>query len=464
MDSVGFLRKVASRMIRMVHPGRRKWAEHRKALVALSERPESEIRERISRFSVAEIRAALADDSWLANYLVNFRELVDGTKVLSSYPWNVSLPIVDFCNASCTFCTSWLRGERWLELEELERFRPVLAHARLLGLAGHGEPLIHPQFDELARLMAGMVDPRCSTYLITNGAHLLRRLDALRTIPVCTYNVSLNAMTPDTHHEVMALGKDTLARILEGIRTLIAIRDREDPRIIVNISLVVVKQNVHEVARFVELGNEMGVNNIYVRTLMPVNGFPAGLNYHSLPPYLHPDFARHREEAQKAIAASRVHVLSSLETWDTPIFPPELEPRILLDPPRYVPRGQARADKEAAHDYKEHNPVATPGDAGGRPRPGPLPESERGPLPNPYNRTTPFHCAFVYQNLILSDFSFRLFPCCYLPREIPGFDFCFYDGTVDFMEVWNCPAMVELRRRLIEGPLFSYCLKCPPKM
>jgi hypothetical protein len=30
-----------------------------------------------------------------------------------------------------------------------------------------------------------------------------------------------------------------------------------------------------------------------------------------------------------------------------------------------------------------------------------------------------------------------------------------------FEEVWNCPAMVAVRRRLHEGPLLPACRKCP---
>lgn len=51
-------------------------------------------------------------------------------------------------------------------------------------------------------------------------------------------------------------------------------------------------------------------------------------------------------------------------------------------------------------------------------------------------------------------------PCCYL-NAVPGYEKVFYDGEGDFFEAWNSPGMVELRRRLKEGPLFNMCTKCP---
>ncbi len=54
----------------------------------------------------------------------------------------------------------------------------------------------------------------------------------------------------------------------------------------ISISLVITAQNVHELAQFVELGNELGVNIIQLKTLAAGQfGSVAGLNYHTLPPY-----------------------------------------------------------------------------------------------------------------------------------------------------------------------------------
>jgi hypothetical protein len=70
----------------------------------------------------------------------------------------------------------------------------------------------------------------------------------------------------------------------------------------------------------------------------------------------------------------------------------------------------------------------------------------------------PFACRAPYGYLYLNDFSFNLSPCCYL-TNVPGAEPAIFDGT--FMTAWNSEALVTLRRRLRDGPLFNMCTKCP---
>src|SRR5262245_11385777 len=52
------------------------------------------------------IEREYADDPFFRNYCLNLWEYVHGVDVLTTYPWNVALPLADLCNARCTFCTS----------------------------------------------------------------------------------------------------------------------------------------------------------------------------------------------------------------------------------------------------------------------------------------------------------------------------------------------------------------------
>jgi hypothetical protein len=79
---------------------------------------------------------------------------------------------------------------------------------------------------------------------------------------------------------------------------------------------------------------------------------------------------------------------------------------------------------------------------------------------NPYGRTAHYRCAFVYHDFIVNDFNMRLIPCCYM-SQVPGFEVVRFDGKRPFLEYWNSPAFVMLRRRLKEGPLYGACRKCP---
>jgi hypothetical protein len=79
---------------------------------------------------------------------------------------------------------------------------------------------------------------------------------------------------------------------------------------------------------------------------------------------------------------------------------------------------------------------------------------------NPYAREARFACKAVYHNLYIHELFFRIAPCCFMVR-VPGFEEARFGGDMTFMQAWNSPAMVELRHRLAEGPLFGPCRRCP---
>lgn len=408
----------------------------------------------VAKYTREELRAMFADDPWRANYLVNIREFLSGESVLTTYPWNISIPVADICNARCPFCTSWFQGTRCLLLEEVDRFAMVLRHAKLVCLGGHGEPLVHPQFEELGHRLTELLDPRSEAYIITNGLLLDRTMDILVRFNK-GFNISLNAATAATHHEVMQLGANALPRIVEATRRLVHLRDTEDSRIDISLSFVVIQQNVHELAPYIALGNELRVNRLYVRTLAPQAGLGAGLNYHVLPPYLHPDFEAHVAAGQAAAASSTVPIIGDFASLRMPVFPADVERTIRETPPPVIPISQIIRDQSLRPSPKAERVLLK-----GRPLP-PSSDAPPDPMENIYNRSARYTCNAPYQNLYLNDFDFRLTPCCYM-TQVPGFEKTYYDGTFDFFEVWNSPAMVELRTRLRAGPLLGPCLRCPP--
>jgi MoaA/NifB/PqqE/SkfB family radical SAM enzyme len=411
----------------------------------------------VESFSKEELQEFFKDDPWFVNYILNIWEYVHGETELTTYPWTICIPISDNCNATCPFCNSWIRGTRQLDLNESENFLPLLQHAKLLGLAGHGEPLMHPEFEIIARRINEAVDPRCVIYLVTNGILLERHLDLLIDINVRTFNISINASTPETYEKIMGVKKNVFDRIISCIERLVAIRETSEKKDFptVNISMVVINQNIHEAASFVELGNQLKVNNIHLNTLMPQSRPVDGLNYHTLPAYLNPRFSEYQQEAIKAISSSGSNVIGSPEAWATPIFPLQLEELFKKHPPHIHSTHEVRKNRAR---YLEEIPKITKGH--------PLPKTDRPPEieetmdENPYGRTPRYKCRDIYYNLNLNDFLFQLNPCCYM-WDIPGFEPIIYNGGYDFFEAWNSPAMVELRSRLKDGPLYSYCKRCP---
>ena len=59
-----------------------------------------------------DLDEAFSHDPWMYNFLLSIWEFARGKTHLTSYPWNITLPIADVCNARCEFCTSWLEARK----------------------------------------------------------------------------------------------------------------------------------------------------------------------------------------------------------------------------------------------------------------------------------------------------------------------------------------------------------------
>ena len=79
---------------------------------------DSKIVDQIVHISPEEIKDLLRYDPWLKNIMMNYWEFAVGQTILTTYPWDVCIPICDACNARCTFCTSWLEGKEQISLEQ----------------------------------------------------------------------------------------------------------------------------------------------------------------------------------------------------------------------------------------------------------------------------------------------------------------------------------------------------------
>lgn len=410
--------------------------------------------------SVDEVQALFPSDRVLSNFLLNLWEWSHGRTTLTSLPWNVSLPISDVCNARCSFCTSWIDGKRQLTLEQLERFEPVLRTAVYVGLVGHGEPLSNPRLGEIADRLAEYLDPRSATYTITNGVYLTKWMDRLKQIRLASISCSLNAATPETHHEIMGLPIGEFERIVEILQALAA-GQVTSYSIDVVLTLVVTRQNIHEIPAFIELGNKIGVTSMYLRTLLPQAHPVSGLNYHLLPAYLHPDFEMHRANAVAAINASPIPVTAEPTTWSSPVFPDALTRQIAVAPPVLISRDQVVRDRDLMVSRDAYYFSADRTMRGERSADPSLADHLKDGT-NPLDRHPPFRCRAVYNNLYVNELFLRVSPCCYLVST-PGHEEVRLKDMRDIAEAWNAPSFRDLRQHLAEGPLYGACERCPER-
>lgn len=407
----------------------------------------------VPEFSVAtlhswsrrQLEAAMTGDPLLDNAILNKWEFSHGITVLKSYPWRLSIPFV-LCNAQCDFCAAWLiKGNAPLD-GLMHALTPVIRHCYQLDLVGWGEPLIHPQFSLILDILQREADPRARLALTTNGVRLSEWIDRLLAANVTDYAISVHAARSETHQDLMGFGPDDFERVKQAVRNLTA-RKAQYPRMTVELVLVVTKQNLAEIPDFLIMAEELRVDQVHLRTLMPQAAPREGLDYHRLPPYLHPEFQALRTAAEAAIAQSPLQVKASPETWSRPVFSPEWEPKLELLP------------LTIRKDRKSYRMTETPWDKVGQGEPSREPEACES-RENPYNRRAPLRCPSPYTAFYVNGTDRRVIPCVYM-HKVPNHEFMHFKPTMTFDEVWNSPAMVAVRESLHKGPLMPACLKCP---
>ncbi len=400
----------------------------------------SEVESLVLDFTDSEIKRFLGHDPLLKNYVLNIWEKVNNKTVLETYPWNLLINPVDFCNAKCGFCMSWIKKDGFIKLGDLPKFDTLFSHARVLTLSG-GEPTTHPNFGELIQYIANKIDHQhCYFSFITNGYRVDRYYDQLKDINIGAA-FSLNAATAETHHQVMKLPPGSFSRITDSIRFF-----RSHNRY-VNATMVVTSQNLVEIPAFIDLCHDLDVNLICFHTVKSDTGsFPMPDNSGSFsPPYLHPDFPKLVAEASKAIERSTIKVCATPDQWGNEVS---------------LFTGQSTVDAKVAIDEFRRlhmKPIMTCGE--------PMSDEEcradphNYDLGDPYNRVAPFPCNFVYHAIGCFHSDLAISPCCHM-EKIPGYKKVGFRASEDFFLLWNSPAYVALRRSLWEGPLFPKCKVC----
>lgn len=163
----------------------------------------------------------------------------------------VILYLTQHCNSRCVTCDYWKLPARRMELgfvRDLVRQMPALGTREVM-LSG-GEPLLHPEWPEIARLLRGA---GCRVVIVTNGLLLARYEQPLAELCDALV-VSLDGATAATYAAIR--GVDGLEAVLSGTR---AVANR-----IPNVTFrcTVQRGNYRELPALIRLARETGVAGI----------------------------------------------------------------------------------------------------------------------------------------------------------------------------------------------------------
>lgn len=248
-----------------------------------------------------------------------------GKPIQWGVPFNISIEPTTTCNLGCPECPSGLksftRDTGTLDIHFYERLLNDV-HQDLLYLYFYfqGEPYLHPQFLQLVQSAASK-----GIYTVTStNAHFLTPRKARETVEsgLDRILISIDGVTQESYESYRIGGK--LDKVIEGTKNLVEAKKvlkSSTPHII--IQFLVVKPNEHEIPQILALGEELGVDEVKLKTAQ-IYDYQNGSD---LIPTID-KYSRYRKEADGSYAiknemANKCWKLwhSCVVTWDGKVVP-----------------------------------------------------------------------------------------------------------------------------------------------
>ncbi len=192
----------------------------------------------------------------------------------TALPVSVEVALHPYCNAQCLFCDTGRCTREvgiddsfdWLAERVLEELAPQVER---LHWTHHAEPLLSRHFVQWLGEAEAIPDLRIQT----NGFLLPKYRDELLRAPGSLHiGVSLHAATAAMHARLMGCSTTKFDDIVGTLRTMVQRRSEEALARKFSILFVAQRSNLHELADFVRLGIDIGVDSYIVRDLLVPDG------------------------------------------------------------------------------------------------------------------------------------------------------------------------------------------------
>jgi Predicted Fe-S oxidoreductases len=199
------------------------------------------------------------------------------TIMLSPYPKKVYVELTTRCNLQCPMCLKFSEGSCIEEGElPLALFKKLatasLSHTEFLVLNGLGEPLLHPDLEEMIALARAVMPPDGRIGFQSNGL-LLNHGRAVRLIEagLDTVCLSLDSLDADEDKE-RNRGGHQRSSVTKAIAHLIRARAASQRRVRIGLEVVLRKETLHQLSDVVAWAGEHQVDFIIVSHLFSYDG------------------------------------------------------------------------------------------------------------------------------------------------------------------------------------------------
>ncbi len=213
--------------------------------------------------TAADVRLRGGPARALDSQIAVIEDMLAGQTQVRGSPLAVCLATTSFCNYDCLMCPCGAEGKLSDQLPDAfyDDLQTLLPGVLILEANG-GEPLASPTFRAFLESLDAARLPQLQVNLITNGSYLTpKQLEKLARVPFGNLTLSLNAASPETY--LLVNRGLPFARTRAHLDDLLA-RQKAGMRGEVTYSMVILKQNVHEIEAFCELVLNDGVHLRYM--------------------------------------------------------------------------------------------------------------------------------------------------------------------------------------------------------
>ena len=163
----------------------------------------------------------------------------------------VTLYLTERCNSRCRTCDYWRHGRTDMTLDAVRRLLPSLERLGThLVLVSGGEPLLNPQWDQIAELLSSQ---GMKLWLLTSGLALAKHAGRCAEL-FDSITVSLDGARARTYEAIRGL--DAFEHVCAGIRSAVGLGAH------VSVRVTIQRANYREVPALVDLAEQLGAQQI----------------------------------------------------------------------------------------------------------------------------------------------------------------------------------------------------------
>lgn len=195
----------------------------------------------------------------------------------NGYPYMLQIEPTNLCNLACPLCPSGRnelsRERRHMKLNEFKSLIDDMEDYLLfLVLWDWGEPFMNPDLPAMIRYAN---ERDIKTVTSTNGQFLNDEsyLEDILTSGLTTLIVAIDSLCEENYEVYRVKGK--LNKVLEGLKRLVALKEKLNSKTTINMRMVIMKHNEHELDQMRETAKHLGIDTFTVKTLNPSCGSTA---------------------------------------------------------------------------------------------------------------------------------------------------------------------------------------------